>query len=57
MLLCVQINENGVPMTEFAEKMVAKYSSKESREAAVVLGCGAGITSHLLTKIFARVIM
>ena len=46
---------NGKPLVEYVEKTVSTYSCEDAREAAAVFGCGAGLTSCLLTKIFNQV--
>ena len=47
--------DNGMPLLSYVEEVVAKYFSSETRKSAMVLGCGAGLTSNLLTKTFETV--
>jgi len=44
--------DNGVPLMDYVENLVTKYPSQDSQKSAMVLGCGAGLTTCLLTKTF-----
>lgn len=49
----VQMEKNGLPLVNFLEATVAKHNG--SKGSALVLGCGSGLSSFLLTKTFEKV--
>ncbi len=47
---------SGKPLVEYVEKIASTYSTGDMKaSSAIVLGCGTGLTSHLLTTTFSQV--
>ena len=50
------MNTTGVPLVEFVEDVMKKHAAGGPTAEAIVLGCGGGLTTLLLTRTFAQVL-